>query len=193
MARINFSQVEQSVASIANRASYTADFIYELLAAYGRSKSSIAKLRNGDANLATANNEILQKDVVYFKIYPKDTQLEPEVYITNDLIKKYHPRYIITTDLENLAAKDLKKGTTLTTPIRDIDRHVTFFYGWTGNEIIEEKEESVLDRKAADCMKDLCDEIEKIIVDTYRLSGNINSEKVEHLLHKFFFRCESRP
>ena len=70
MARINFSQVEQSVASIANRASYTADFIYELLAAYGRSKSSIAKLRNGDANLATANNEILQKDVVYFKIYP---------------------------------------------------------------------------------------------------------------------------
>lgn len=184
MARINFSQVEQSVASIANRASYTADFIYELLAAYGRSKSSITRLRNGDANLATANNEILQKDVVYFKIYPKGTQLEPEVYITNDLIKKYHPRYIITTDLENLAAKDLKKGTTLTIPIRDIDRHVTFFYGWTGNEVVEKKEESVLDRKAADCMKDLYDEIEKI----NRLKLIDPNSNFRHDLNIFFSR-----
>lgn len=162
MARMTFSQIEQNVAQIANRASYTKDLLYELLAAYGRSKSSITKLRNGDANMATAENEVLQKDVVYFKVFPKGTQLEPEVYKMNDLIEKYHPRYVIATDLENLAAKDLKKGDTLTIPIRDIDRHVTFFYGWTGNEVIEDKEESVLDRKAADCMKDLYDEVEKI-------------------------------
>lgn len=161
MARMTFSQIEQNVAQIANRVTYTKDLLYELLAAYGRSKSSITKLRSGGTNLAVSENEVLQRDVVYFKVFPKGTQLEPEAYKVNDLIEKYHPRYIIATDFENLAAKDLKKGDTLGIPIRDIDRHVTFFYGWTGNEVIENKEESVLDRKAADCMKDLYDEVEK--------------------------------
>lgn len=184
MTRMTFSQIEQNVAQIANRASYTKDLLYELLAAYGRSKSSITKLRNGDANLATAENEVLQKDVVYFKVFSKGTQLEPEVYKMNDLIEKYHPRYVIATDLENLAAKDLKKGDTLTIPIRDIDRHVTFFYGWTGNEVIEDKEESVLDRKAADCMKDFYDEVEKI--NRAKLADA--SSNFRHDLNIFFSR-----
>lgn len=184
MARMTFSQIEQNVAQIANRASYTKDLLYELLAAYGRSKSSITKLRNGDANLATAENEVLQKDVVYFKVFSKGTQLEPEVYKMNDLIEKYHPRYVIATDLENLAAKDLKKGDTLTIPIRNIDRHVTFFYGWTGNEVIEDKEESVLDRKAADCMKDFYDEVEKI--NRAKLADA--SSNFRHDLNIFFSR-----
>lgn len=184
MSKLSFSQVEQNVAQIANRASYTEDFLYELLAAYGRSKSSIIKLKSGDQNKAATNGEVLQKDVVYFKVYPKGAQLEPEVYLANDLVKKWHPRYIITTDLENMAAKDLKKGETLSIAIRDIDRHVPFFYGWTGNEVIEDKEESALDRRVADCMKDLYDSVEAV----NRIKLADPSLNFRHELNVFFGR-----
>lgn len=179
MSKFTFSQIEQNVAEIANRDSYTPDFLYELLAAYGRPLSSITMLKNGALNKAIEKDEILQKDVVYFKVVPKGTMLEAEVLISNDLVKKYKPRYIIVTDLTDMAAKDLKKGDTLSIHIRDIDRNFTFFYGWSGNEKIEEKEESELDRRAADCMKDLYDAIEhdnekKILDKDLNFRHNLN-------------------
>lgn len=179
MSKFTFSQIEQNVAEIANRDNYTPDFLYELLAAYGRPLSSITMLKNGALNKAIEEGEVLQKDVVYFKVVPKGTMLEAEVLISNDLVKKYKPRYIIVTDLTDMAAKDLKKGNTLSIHIRDIDRNFTFFYGWSGNEKIEEKEESELDRRAADCMKDLYDAIEhdnekKILDKDLNFRHNLN-------------------
>lgn len=179
MSKFTFSQIEQNVAEIANRSSYTPDFLYELLAAYGRPLSSITMLKNGALNKAIEKDEVLQKDVVYFKVVPKGTMLEAEVLISNDLVKKYKPRYVIVTDLTDMAAKDLKKGDTLSIHIRDIDRNFTFFYGWSGNEKIEEKEESELDRRAADCMKDLYDAIEhdnekKILDKDLNFRHNLN-------------------
>lgn len=179
MSKYTFSQIEQNVAEIANRDNYTPDFLYELLAAYGRPTSSITMLKNGALNKATKDGEVLQKDVVYFRVVPKGTMLEAEVLISNDLVDKYKPRYIVVTDLTDMAAKDLKKGDTLSIHIRDIDRNFTFFYGWSGNEKIEEKEESELDRRAADCMKDLYDAIEhdnekKILDKDLNFRHNLN-------------------
>lgn len=186
MTKLSFSQVEQNVARVANRVSYTEDFLYELLAAYGRSKSSIAKLKSGDQNKATTDGEVLQKDVVYFKVYPKGTQLEPKVYLMNDLVKKWHPRYIIITDLENMAAKDLKKGETLSIAIRDIDRHVPFFYGWTGNENDDDirLKEPEANRKAANLMQSLYDYLEK---DNMEKFLHMSSD-FRHSLNVFFAR-----
>lgn len=45
MSKFAFSQIEQNVAEIANRDNYTPDFLYELLAAYGRPMSSITTLK----------------------------------------------------------------------------------------------------------------------------------------------------
>ena len=179
MSKFTFSQIEQNVAEIANRDNYTPDFLYELLTAYGRPLSSITMLKNGALNKAIEKDEVLQKDVVYFKVVPKGTMLEAEVLISNDLVKKYKPRYVIVTDLTDMAAKHLKKGDTLSIHIRDIDRNFTFFYGWSGNEKIEEKEESELDRRAADCMKDLYDAIEhdnekKILDKDLNFRHNLN-------------------
>ncbi|QQS19104.1 hypothetical protein IPL68_03630 [Candidatus Saccharibacteria bacterium] len=68
MARLTFTEAQNHVADIANRETYTIDFVYELLATYGRARSAITKLREGSLNLAEdKDNEILQRGVVYFK------------------------------------------------------------------------------------------------------------------------------
>jgi len=45
--KISFSEVQRNLSEIANRESYTLDVLFELMAAYGRSASSITKLRTG--------------------------------------------------------------------------------------------------------------------------------------------------
>lgn len=162
--RLTFADAQRNVAEIANRESYNLDVIFELLAAYGRSASAITKLRSGALNLAPdKDNEVLQRGVVYFKHVPNGNLLSVVDSLDKDpLVVRYNPRYLIATDYDQLVAKDTKKDTTLDIKLRDIDRNVDFFYGWTGDEVTSEKTEAVADRRAADKMKDLYAEIERV-------------------------------
>lgn len=161
--KISLSEVQANIANIANRDTYTRDIIYELLAAYGRSKSAITQLREGHLNKAEDSDSVLQKDVVYFKTLPAGASLEHEVTKLHEdpLTERYKPRYLITTDLVDLAARDNLKNTTLTIKLADIDDHLDFFYSWTGDEVVDQKTEAVADRRAADKMNELYLEIEK--------------------------------
>lgn len=184
--KISYSQVEQNVASIANRSVYTVDFLYKLLAAYGRSAAAITQLRSGTINKSSDPSAILQKDVVYFKVFQKGAILEHEIeIIENDpLTERYRPRYLIATDLTELRAKDTKKNTTLAIKIADLDRDIAFFYGWTGDEITDDKTEAVADRRAAEKMNELYSEIEK--VNNEKLVGKGGAFR--HDLNVFFSR-----
>lgn len=184
--KISFQQVQQNVASIANREHYNRDFLFELMAAYGRSTSSITKLRTGIVNLANyRDTEVLQRNVVYFK-HIQDGKLLPEIekLKQNPLTTRYNPRYLIVTDFSNLAAIDTKKGNTLDIRIQDIDRHIDFFYGWTGDEVTDEKTEAVADRRAAEKMTELYSEIAKI--NSAKL--NEKNSTFNHDLNVFFSR-----
>lgn len=185
--RLTFAQVQQNVAEIANREHYDRSVLFELMAAYGRSASSITKLRNGVINLSKdKENEIFQRGVVYFKCVPNTKSLPAEVekLEQNPLTARYNPRFLIATDYNSFAAKDTKKGNTLEEQWEDIDRHIDFFYGWTGDEVTDEKTEAAADRRAADKMKELYDEIEKINRDKFAVKGNT----FRHDLNVFFSR-----
>lgn len=183
--RVSFADVQRNVANIANRETYEKDVLFELLAAYGRSKSAITQLREGHLNKSNEPNAVLQKDVVYFKTLPAGAQLEQEVeeLYEDPLTQRYNPRYLIATDLTNLAAKDTVKDTTLTIKLADIDDHVDFFYGWTGDEVVDDKTEAVADRRAADKMNELYIEIEKQNKQEF-----INNPNFRHELNVFFTR-----
>lgn len=183
--KIALQQVQQNIGEIANRHEYTADVIYELLAAYGRSKSAITQLREGHLNKAEDAGAVLQKDVVYFKTFAAGASLEHEVseLYEDPLTQRYNPRYLIATDLTNLAAKDSLKGTTLTIKLADIDDHLDFFYGWTGDEVVDTKTEAVADRRAADKMNELYVEIEKRNRAEFASNPNFR-----HELNVFFTR-----
>ena len=184
--RLTFSDAQRNVAEIANRESYNFDVIFELLAAYGRSASAITKLRTGILNLAQdKDSEVLQRGVVYFKHVPEGNLLSVVDSLDKDpLVVRYNPRYLIATDYDQLVAKDTKKDTTLDIKLRDIDRNVDFFYGWTGDEITSEKTEAVADRRAADRMQELYSEIEKVNAERLADAGS----NFRHDLNVFFSR-----
>jgi len=185
--RITFQQAQRNVSEIANRQIYTIDVLYELMAAYGRSASSITKLRSGAINLAqNKETTVLQKDVVYFKNVIKSDSLPAEVerLEQDPLTARYNPRFLIATDFKSFAAKDKKKGNTLEIKWEDIDRNVDFFYGWTGDEVVDEKTEAAADRRAADKMKELYFEVEKVNSD--RLADK--NSNFRHELNVFFTR-----
>lgn len=185
--RLSFSDVQRNVSEIANRQSYSTDVLYELMAAYGRSASSITKLRNGIINLAEdKQSTVLQRGVVYLKDTGSVESLPAEVekLEQDPLTARYNPRFLIATDFKTFAAKDTKKGNTLEIAWEDIDRNVDFFYGWTGDEVTDEKTEAVADRRAADKMKELYYEIEKINRDKLAEKGST----FRHDLNVFFTR-----
>lgn len=187
MAKYTFDQVKRNVAEIANRDSYTKDFIFELMAAYGRAASAINQLRSGAINKAEDPDALLQKGVLYFKVFPQGISLEEKVEEMDfePLSGRYDPRYIIATDLHHIVAKDTVKHTTLDIEIKNLDNEVAFFYGWTGNEISEgSADESAADRRAADKMKDLYEEIERENIADFQA----NPTGFRHDLNVFFSR-----
>jgi type I restriction-modification system DNA methylase subunit len=185
--RLAFSDVQRNVTELANRESYGIDILYELLAAYGRASSAITKLRQGSLNLAEdKENDILQRGVVYFRHIADSSKLRStlEGLEQDPLVVRYNPRYLIVTDYDKLVAVDTKKDTRLDINLRDIDRDVDFFYGWTGDEITDEKTEAVADRRAADKMQELYSEIER--VNAERLADP--QANFRHDLNVFFSR-----
>src|SRR3712207_8826132 len=50
------------------------------------------------------------------------------LFRSDPLTERFKPRYLIVTDLIELAAKDTTKGTTLTIKLADIDNELDFFY-----------------------------------------------------------------
>ena len=191
MANIRYQQVVSNIAALANREKYDFDFIYEFLAAYGMPKSTVTRLKSGDTNrVSDIPNAILQKDVVYFRVFPSEIMLEDKVHEMDDetICGKYRPRYIIATDLKRLVALDNKKKVLpLSIDLKDIDstQSVDFFYGWTGDEIdTSGHSESEMDRKAAENINKIYAEIEKTNIEEF----TAHPKEFRHSLNVFFTR-----
>lgn len=160
MARLNLKAVEERVAPLGGRDSYDREFIFDLLLAYGKPQSNVTRLRNGSLSVADDKaTEVAQKNVVYFK----ETTNEPlgviDELATSPRVVRYNTRFVIVTNYEQLLAVDIKTGENLMIPIRDIDRHFTFFLPWAGMEKAQYVAEAHADVKAAERMGKLFDEL----------------------------------
>lgn len=154
---MNTTQIEQNLRKIVE--SFDKDnFIYDLLMAYGISKTSITRLRKGDFNMSKVDGEVLYKKKVLFKEVTGDKLLTTIDDLTkNDEELKHNPRFVIVTDYTTLLAKDIRTGLTLDTPIAEIDKHFHFFLPWAGQEKYQSKNENHADRKASYEMAKLYD------------------------------------
>ena len=135
MTKLNLKSVEERVQPLGGRDKYDRDFIFELLAAYGRSTANVTRLRNGSINVANdPTTEVAQKGVVYFK-HTDDSLLEVIDELRNSpSVVRYSTRFVIVTDFVDLLAVDRKTGETLVSPIGDVERYFTFFLPWAGME-----------------------------------------------------------
>jgi len=132
-------------------------FIYDLLRAYGISKTSITRLQKGDFNLSKNEGEILYKKKLLFK----ETDSDQLLAIIDDLSKeenlKHNPRFVVVTNFKELVAKDTRTGKNLDIALKDLPRNSNFFLPWANQEVYTARNEDEADRKAAYQMAKLYD------------------------------------
>lgn len=183
---MNTTQIEKNVSELV-KSFDKENFIYDLLVAYGISKTSITRLKKGDFNLSKVENEVLYKKKVLFKEVTSD-----KLFATiDDLTKddeglKHNPRFVIVTDYKTLLAKDIRTGLTLDTPILEIDKRFDFFLPWAGQEKYQSKNENSVDRKAAEKMANLYDILVHENPNIYDDKGHNLNIFLSRLLFCFF-------
>ncbi len=159
--RITLKDVEEKIKPLGNRLSYDKEFIFELLAVYGRAQGNITRLRNGQLNIANDKaDEVAQKGIVYFKPV---TASDDELYAVIDDLKtdptvvRYTTRFVIVTNYNKLLAIDTRTSESLDISLREIDQHYAFFLPWAGMEKAQFIAENHADVKAAEKMAKLFD------------------------------------
>lgn len=159
------------------------EFIFDLLVAYGISKTSVTRLKKGDFNLSKVQGEVLYKKKLLFKEEKSDQLLiSIESLSAEERVLKHSPRFIIVTDFKTLLAKDLKLGTTRDIPIEELPRHYDFFLPLAGSEVYVTKNDNKADRDAAYKMAELYDCL------IHANEGIYTSKETVHSLNIFLSR-----
>lgn len=166
MARLTLKEVEARVEPLADQESYDREFFFDLLAAYGKPKSSITRLRTGSLNVAAnPDRELAQKNVLYLREIPDadeglllkvGEQLRSAAHVV-----RFTPRFVIVTDYRQLLAWDTKTNENVIFHLNEISQHFTFFLPWAGMEKTQYVAEAHADVKAAERMGELFDELLK--------------------------------
>lgn len=134
------------------------EFIYELLIAYGISRTSVTRLKKGDYNFAKNDGEILYKKKIFFKVEASDKLLISIDKISKEeRILKHQPRFAILTDYKQIVAKDLKKGKNLDIKLKELPNYFDFFLPLAGSEVYNASNNNEADRNASYKMAALYD------------------------------------
>lgn len=183
---MNASQIEKNVKVLVENFNKD-EFIFDLLLAYGISKTSITRLKKGDFNLSKIEGEVLYKSKMLFKEVETGTLLNTIDELTKDEGSlKHNPRFVIVTDYKTLLAKDIRTGQTLDISILEIDKHFGFFLPWDGQEKYQSTNENYADRKASHEMAKLYDILVKENPSIYEDNGHNLNIFLSRLLFCFF-------
>lgn len=159
------------------------EFIYDLLVAYGISKTSVTRLKKGDYNLSKLDGEILYKKKIFFKVESTNKLLSSiDTISKEERILKHKPRFAILTDYKELVAKDLRLGKNLDIEIKELPNYFDFFLPLAGSEVYNASNNNEADRNASYKMASLYD----LLIDE---NPNIyNSKESIHHLNIFLSR-----
>lgn len=153
------------------------NFIYDFLLAYGISKSVVSRLKKGDQNRSTRQNEVLYSKKIIFRTENSDNLFTAIDDIHKDtLVQKHNPRFAVMTDCVQLVAKDLKLGKTLDIPLKELPKYFDFFLPLAGSEVYYSANDNEADRNAAYKMATLYDKLIEANPDIYQ-----SKERTHHL------------
>jgi len=179
---MNSKEIQQNVEAIFENYKKE-EFIFELLVAYGISRTSITRLKKGDFNLSKVEGELLYKKKVFFKEAEAGKLLSTiETVSKEERVLRHKPRFAIVTDYETLVAKDLRTGFPLDIKLKDLPKHYHFFLPLAGSEVYSSSNDNEADRNASYKMAGLYDQLIERNPDLY------NSKETVHGLNVFLSR-----
>ena len=154
-------------------------FIYELLLAYGLPKATVTRAMKGTANMSKERGVVQLKSKVLFKpVQGQDLHVSVEHAAKQATHKE---RFVIVTDFKTLLAKDMSgKATPLETPFEELHKHYAYFLPWAGLEKTAVVNENPADRKAAEKLARLYDDLKE--------ANNVESDEQRHALNVFLTR-----
>ncbi len=177
---MNIEQVENNL-SFLSQNFRKEEFIFDLMLAYGLPKATITLLKSGRHNLSTQEGRVILKRKLFFQESETSRLHETIDSLQKDPTTKRHsPRFIIVTDYVTLLAVDTKTDEHLDIPINEIAKYYDFFLPWAGIEKHRHTTENPADRKAAEKMARLYDEI--------LAENTIDDEERFHALNVFLAR-----
>lgn len=179
---MNSSEIKQNVQHLIDNFS-SEEFVFDLLVAYGISKTSVTRLKKGDYNLSKVDGEILYKKKIFFKVEATDKLLSSIDTITKEeRILKHKPRFAILTDYKQIVAKDLLKGKNLDVKVKELPNYFDFFLPLAGSEVYNASNDNEADRNASYKMASLYDLLIEENPEIY------NSKESIHHLNIFLSR-----
>lgn len=153
------SKIEEDVKSLVENFSEK-DFIFNFLLAFGFTKMTIKRLREGNSNLSSKENQLIIKQKLFYEYCPNGNLYSTIDDLKNDSTTCTHkPRFIIVQNDKKLLAIDTKTNETLDVELTELHKHVDFFLPWTGKEKYIAHQENPADVKAAEKMAKIYDEI----------------------------------
>ena len=168
------------------------EFVFDLLVAYGISKTSVTRLKKGDYNLSKVDGEILYKKKIFFKIEASNKLLSSiEEVVKEDRILKHQPRFAILTDFKQLVARDLKLGKNLDIKLDELPNYFDFFLPLAGSEVYNASNNNEADRNASYKMASLYDLLIEENPTIYNSKESIHHLNIflSRLLFCFFAEC----
>lgn len=106
---MNTTEIKHNVQNLIDNFSKE-EFVFDLLVAYGISKTSVTRLKKGDYNLSKVDGELLYKKKIFFKVEASDKLLSSIEAISKEgRIVKHQPRFAILTDYKLHFLRKLKK------------------------------------------------------------------------------------
>ncbi|MEI8129445.1 MAG: DNA methyltransferase, partial [bacterium] len=187
---MNVAKVEENLKKILEQYGnddFKENFIFELLLAYGISKTTITLVKKGNSNLSKKANQLILKKKIFF-----ESTESKDLYSIIDNLKNekqtytHKPRFIIVTNFENLLAIDTKTKESLDTPLKELCKHADFFLPWTGKEKYIAPLENIADVRAAEKMAKIYDEIVKLNPDLTKNHNHALNIFLTRLLFCFF-------
>ncbi|MBP9648998.1 MAG: class I SAM-dependent DNA methyltransferase, partial [Paludibacteraceae bacterium] len=182
------TEIKQNIQTLIDNFSEE-EFVFDLLVAYGISKTSVTRLKKGDYNLSKLDGEILYKKKIFFKVEETNKLLSSiEEIAKEERIVKQQPRFAIFTDFKQLVAKDLKLGKNLDIQLKELPNYFDFFLPLAGSEVYNASNNNEADRNASYKMASLYDVLIEENPTIYNSKESIHSLNIflSRLLFCFF-------
>lgn len=182
------TEIKQNIQTLIDNFSEE-EFVFDLLVAYGISKTSVTRLKKGDYNLSKLDGEILYKKKIFFKVEETNKLLSSiEEIAKEERILKHQPRFAILTDYNQLVAKDLKLGKNLDIQLKELPNYFDFFLPLAGSEVYNASNNNEADRNASYKMASLYDVLIEENPTIYNSKESIHSLNIflSRLLFCFF-------
>ena len=188
---VTLPEIQANLSELLRKKKIDRNIIFDILKIYTISTHTVSRLKSGTSNKSKNPGEFLQKDLIYIKfaeenqnIFELISNLEKQ-----ENTKTLRPKFLVVLNDSNLAAINLRDSDKTTRSlhcnIEDLANNAEFFFELTGRKIDRStREESEADRRAAEKMNKLYEEIEKVNIEKIT-SGGV---KISHDLNVFFSR-----